>query len=60
MNEQHRTQLESMGRAVEKIADNAKDMELVAMLGLLTLEVAKLRWTLEELAEVNGKKVDDI
>ena len=60
MNDKHRTQLESMGRAVEKIADKAKDMELTAMLGLLTLEVAKLRWTIEELAEDNGKKVEDI
>jgi len=60
MNEQHRTQLESMGRAVEKIASKAKDMELVAMLGLLTLEVAKLRWTFAELAEIDGKRVEDI
>ena len=54
------TQLESMGRAIEKIAGKAKDRELTAMLGLLTIEVAKLRFVLEEALESDGKKVEDI
>jgi len=60
MNEKHRARLESMARAVEKMASISKDEGHTGMIGLLTLEVSKLRWTIEELAEIDGKKVEDI
>jgi hypothetical protein len=60
MNDKHRTQLESMGRAIEKIASKAKDTEMCASIGLIALEVAKVRFVLEEALDECGKKVDDI
>ena len=60
MYEQHRTQLESMARAIEKIASKAKDPEMCASIGQIALEVAKVRFLLEEALESVGKKVEDI